>query len=74
MMTEYYTMESFGADCPKNWEEIAAYLNNMLDERVAEDMDDRDIREIADQLWEDYWNGNLADAPAASEELWEDVD
>lgn len=68
---EYYDMESFGADCPANWEEIASFLNGLLDERVTEGMDDRDICEIADQLWEDYWNGNLEDAPAASEELWE---
>lgn len=70
---EYYTMDSFGSDCPANWEEIASFLNGLLDERVTHDMDDRDIREIADQLWEDYWNGNLEGAPAASEELWEDV-
>lgn len=70
---EYYDMESFGADCPANWEEIASFLNGLLDERVTEGMDDRDICEIADQLWEDYWNGNLKDAPAPSEELWEDV-
>lgn len=68
---EYYDMESFGADCPANWEEIAAWLNKLLTKRVTEDMDDRDISEIADQLWEAYWNGNLEGAPAASEELWE---
>ena len=72
MMNEYYTMESFGADCPKNWEEIATWLNKFLAERVTDDMDDRDIREIADAIWEAYWGGLYAkyDAPAPSEELW----
>lgn len=75
MMNEYYTMESFGADCPKNWEEIATWLNKFLGERVTEDMDDRDIREIADAIWEAYWGGLYAkyDAPAPSDEMWEDT-
>lgn len=70
---EYYDMESFGADCPANWEEIATWLNAKLTERVSADMDDRDIREIADAIWEAYWGGEYAkyDAPAPSEELWE---
>ena len=36
-------------------------------------MDDRDIREIADAIWEAYWGGEYAkyDAPAPSDELWE---
>lgn len=71
---EYYTMDSFGADCPANWAEIAAWLNAKLTGAVTDVMDDGDIRAVADAIWEDYWNGNLEDAPAASEELWEDMD
>lgn len=73
---EYYDMESFGADCPANWQDIASWLNAKLTERVTADMDDRDIREIADAIWEAYWGGEYAeyDAPAPSEELWEDMD
>ncbi len=63
----YFSMESFGADLPTNWEEIASWLNALLDERVTDDMDDRDIREVAEQLWVDYWGGRLEAAPMAME-------
>lgn len=60
-------MESFGADLPANWAMIAAWLNALLNERVTEDMDERDIHEAAEQLWEDYWGGRLEAAPMAME-------
>lgn len=69
-MTEYYNMDSFGADCPLNWEEIAAYLNE-----AVENMGDGIFDEFGDltldgsvrveALWEAYWAGDLPDAPKA---------
>ena len=29
----YITVESFGSECPENWEEIAAFLNDIIDQR-----------------------------------------
>ena len=54
--------ESFGADCPDNWEEICEYLNGYL-----EDIDEYDtygeLESAANKLWEDYCCGNLPYAP-----------
>lgn len=59
-MNNYITVESFGSECPTNWEEIAAFLNNIIDERgIADD------HSAVNDLWEDYWNGQLSDAPEA---------
>ena len=58
--------ESFGANCPDNWEEVANALNEEIERRATangideDDMDsyDEDIieqmRDIAAQVWEDW--------------------
>lgn len=57
-MKNYLTVDSFGAECPQNWEEIAAFLNSIIDERgIADDHD------ACNELWEEYWNGDLPGAP-----------
>ncbi len=62
-MTYYVTADSFGSEIPANWEEIAAFLNKITDERgIAEDHD------ACNELWEEYWNGELAGAPEAINE------
>lgn len=55
MYNDYHiTAESFGADIPANWEEIADRLNKIIDARnIAEDHD------AVNELWESYWNGEL---------------
>lgn len=59
-MTYYVTADSFGSEIPSNWEEIAAFLNSIIDERgIAEDHD------ACNDLWEAYWNGELDGAPEA---------
>lgn len=59
-MTYYVTADSFGSEIPSNWEEIAAFLNSITDERgIAEDHD------ACNELWEAYWNGELDGAPEA---------
>ena len=54
------TMDSFGSECPSNWEEIADFLNALIEERGIEN----DPEEL-DQLWEDYCNGDIPGAPEA---------
>jgi hypothetical protein len=49
------TVDSFGADVPENWEDIAAYLNGIIDEQGIDD---------ANELWESFWNGQLDKTPA----------
>jgi len=73
-MTEYINMDSFGQDCPANWETIADYLNAQID--ALSDITDPDTgditpdgREAIDAIWTAYWDayhsGTLpADAPA----------
>ena len=70
-MAEWITMESFGADCPSNWEEIAAYLNGIIDGTDGITDADGELtaegREKIDGIWERYWSdyhsGELKDAP-----------
>ena len=58
-MSEYYiTVDSFGAECPENWEEIAEFLNAIIDERgIANDHD------AVNDLWEEFCRGELDGAP-----------
>ena len=50
-MKNYITAESFGADIPENWEEIAQQLNAIIDERgIADD------QEAVNELWDEYWS------------------
>jgi hypothetical protein len=61
-------MDSFGQECPANWEEIANYLNNIIDSMDITDPDTGDItldgREALADLWERYCAGDMPDAPA----------
>lgn len=61
-MENWITVESFDADVPENWEEIAEYLNNIIRDGGIEN----DHNEVND-LWEAYWQGEFADAPIAKE-------
>lgn len=54
------TMESFGSMLPENWEEIADFLNALIEEHGIENDKDE-----LDQLWEDYCNGDIPGAPEA---------
>lgn len=54
------TMDSFGSECPENWEEIANFLNALIEERGIENDPDE-----LNQLWEDYCNGDIPGAPEA---------
>ena len=61
-MEHWITADSFGSDLPANWEEIAAYLNAIIEERGIED----DLNKV-NELWEAYWQGEFPDAPTAAE-------
>ncbi len=54
------TMDSFGSECPENWEEIADFLNALIEERGIENDPDE-----LNRLWEDYCNGDIPGAPEA---------
>lgn len=58
MTRNLITMDSFGADLPTNWAEIAAYLNEIID---RENLD----HDEANELWERYCNGDIPGAPKA---------
>ena len=65
----HITMDSFGQTCPINWEEIADYLNNIIDTTPdIIDPDTGDIttegREALADLWERYCSGDMPGAPA----------
>ena len=68
MFNEYHiTMDSFGQDCPANWEEIADYLNGVIDEMDVTDEDGEltmDGRDQIEALWERYCAGEFEGAPA----------
>jgi hypothetical protein len=62
-MEYYITEDSFGEYCPANWQEIADYMNDIIDERgIAEDFDAVCV------LWEAYCSGDIPGVPAAE---WE---
>ena len=52
------TMDSFGQFLPSNWEEIADFLNALIEEQGIEDDPD-----AVNQLWENYCNGDIPGAP-----------
>lgn len=69
MYNEYHiTMDSFGDTCPINWDEIADYLNVIIDgmDGITDEIGEltRDGREQIDALWEQYCAGELPGAPA----------
>ena len=52
--------DSFGDEIPVNWQEIAAYLNHEIQERLI-----THNRDAIDALWEAYCRGELEGAPEA---------
>lgn len=58
-----FTAESFGTDCPANWEEICNFLNNLAADRGI-----TDDHNAENDLWEEYWNGGIPGAPESQEE------
>ncbi len=68
MYYDYHiTMDSFGSECPRNWEEISNYLNDIIDnmERITDEFGELTMegREQINALWERYCSGDIADAP-----------
>lgn len=53
-MKTIFTADSFGSECPVNYEKICAALNSLADDRGI--TDDRDA---LDSLWESYCAGEL---------------
>jgi len=60
------TEESFGSNCPQNWEEIADFLNEIIEEKIEIDhLNDRDALDFSEELWEQYCMGKIENAPEA---------
>ena len=68
MTINHITMDSFGQDCPSNWEEIAEYLNSIIDnmDDIVDEYGEITLsgRDKIDALWEQYCAGELGEAPA----------
>ena len=68
-MPERYliTVDSFGENCPDNWEEIAGYLNFLLEEAWNEGCyaEAIEFKDVVETIWDKYCNGMLPDAPEA---------
>lgn len=75
MYYDYHiTADSFGADCPENWEEIAAFLNELID-KTLENTDSAfdpaydasglsfEGHAVVDDIWERYCAGEIEGAP-----------
>lgn len=60
MINEYHiSSDSFGPILPYNWETIADYLNDKIDEL------DEYSEDGVNAIWNAYWNGEYEDAPKA---------
>lgn len=76
-MTNYHiTEDTFGSDCPTNWEEIADFLNSLIDRTLDQTpgaydpgYDDSglsaDGHDVVDAIWDRFCSGDLPDAPEA---------
>lgn len=62
-MNTIITEDSFGSMLPRNWQEIANYLNGILEEIWNQSDDRDDFKEVVEEVWERYCNGMLPDAP-----------
>ena len=61
---DWITSDSFGADLPKNWKEIADYINDCIRGRLeSREFWEDDLDTIADAFWDAFWQGEFADAP-----------
>ena len=61
-------MDSFGSNCPSNWEEIADFLNEYISEKTA-GMDEQEQFEESEKIWEQFCNDEIPGCPAP-EFLW----
>lgn len=63
-MDRMITVDSFGSDCPENWEEIAEFLNEIIAAHEPEE-DEREENDWHADLWERYCRGEIPGAPEA---------
>ena len=75
MFDYHVTEDSFGSECPSNWEEISDYLNAAIDLALEQDpdyfdpgYDDSGLSaegyEVVNNIWERFCAGGFPDAPA----------
>lgn len=63
-----FTAESFGSNCPENWEDICNVLNSIGEAAIREEEDEDIQRNILEIIWEKYSSGKLAGI--VPEERW----
>ena len=59
-------MDSFGDNCPTNWEEIAAFLNPMIEkviDELGDEAEDWEIQDETNKIWDAFCNGEIKDCP-----------
>ena len=63
---ERITVDSFGSECPTNWEEIADFLNEFIDSELESmgDVDEREKRDAIDEIWERFCRGEIVGCPS----------
>ena len=74
MKNYHVSMDSFGSECPGNWEEIADYLNAVIDLALEQDPDyfepgyddsglSAEGHDVVNNIWERFCAGEFPDAP-----------
>lgn len=63
MINYFITAESFGDSLPRQWQEIAEYLNGIIRDRGIEFN-----RSAVNALWDDFWSDRLDRTPDSFEE------
>ena len=67
---DYIGYADFSVNPPENWKEIAEFLNDMIRALAADvneielDYDQEvELRHLVQRVWDDYWDGEIDDAP-----------
>jgi hypothetical protein len=60
---EMFTGDSFGWNCPENFQEICDALNSIAEEELGDEEDEDIRREIINSIWERFCSGKLAGVP-----------
>ena len=60
---EMFTGNSFGWNCPENFQEICDALNSIAEEELGDEENDDIRREIINSVWERFCSGELEGVP-----------
>jgi hypothetical protein len=60
---EIFNADSFGWNCPENWQEICDALNNIAESELGDEEDEDIRREIILSIWKRFCAGQLEGVP-----------